>query len=144
MTNQTNLSKGRLLFVLLSCLFAMGASSQTVGSIYRIVSSNTGKAMTNNGNYNPDAPIVMGELDADDKSQMWALISDGSEGTYGLYNMGSKLSIDMALESKNPGKLLHWKPNLNNQNQVFNIQSPGIAGSAIQLLCAAEPNKAVT
>lgn len=144
MTNQTNLSKGRLLFVLLSCLFAMGASSQTVGSIYRIVSSNTGKAMTNNGNYNPDAPIVMGELDADDKSQMWALISDGSEGTYGLYNMGSKLSIDMALESKNPGKLLHWKPNLNNQNQVFNIQSPGIAGSAIQLLCAAEPNKVVT
>ena len=144
MTNQTNLSKGRLLFVLLSCLFAMGASSQTVGSIYRIVSSNTGKAMTNNGNYNPDAPIVMGELDADDKSQMWALISDGSEGTYGLYNMGSKLSIDMALESKNPGKLLHWKPNLNNQNQVFNIQSPGIAGSAIQLLCAADPGKVVT
>ena len=144
MTNQTNLSKGRLLFVLLSCLFAMGASSQTVGSIYRIVSSNTGKAMTNNGNHKPDAPIVMGEFDEDDKSQMWALISDGTEGNYGLYNMGSKLSIDMALQSSKPGKLLHWKPNLNNQNQVFSIQSPGIAGSAIQLLCAADPAKVVT
>ena len=144
MIKLSNLTTKRIPIFLLSGFFVLCASSQTVGSIYRIVSSNTGKAMTNNGNHNPDAPIVMGELDADDKSQMWALISDGSEGSYGLYNMGSKLSIDMALQSKNPGKLLHWKPNLNNQNQVFNIQSPGIAGSAIQLLCAAEPNKAVT
>jgi hypothetical protein len=57
--------------------------------------------------------------------------------------MGSKLSIDMALESKNPGKLLHWKPNLNNTNQIFKIHSPGIAGSAIQLLCAENPNLAI-
>ncbi|MBR4161848.1 MAG: RICIN domain-containing protein, partial [Bacteroidaceae bacterium] len=144
MIKLSNLTTKRIPIFLLSGFFALCASSQTVGSIYRIVSSNTGKAMTNNGNHNPDAAIVMGELSENDKSQMWALISDGSEGSYGLYNMGSKLSIDMALQSKNPGKLLHWKPNLNNQNQVFNIQSPGIAGSAIQLLCAAEPNKAVT
>ena len=144
MIKLSNLTTKRIPIFLLSGFFALCASSQTVGSIYRIVSSNTGKAMTNNGDHKPDAAIVMGELSENDKSQMWALISDGSEGSYGLYNMGSKLSIDMALQSKNPGKLLHWKPNLNNQNQVFNIQSPGIAGSAIQLLCAAEPNKAVT
>ena len=144
MIKLSNLSAKRILVLLLSGFFALCASSQTVGSIYRIVSSNTGKAMTNNGNHTPDAPIVMGEFDEDDKSQMWALISDGTEGNYGLYNMGSKLSIDMALQSSKPGKLLHWKPNLNNQNQVFSIQSPGIAGSAIQLLCAADPAKAVT
>ena len=144
MIKLSNLSAKRILVLLLSGFFALCASSQTVGSIYRIVSSNTGKAMTNNGNHTPDAPIVMGEFDEDDKSQMWALISDGTEGNYGLYNMGSKLSIDMALQSSKPGKLLHWKPNLNNQNQVFSIQSPGIAGSAIQLLCAADPAKVVT
>ena len=144
MIKLSNLSAKRIPVLLLSGFFALCASSQTVGSIYRIVSSNTGKAMTNNGNHKPDAPIVMGEFDEDDKSQMWALISDGTEGNYGLYNMGSKLSIDMALQSSKPGKLLHWKPNLNNQNQVFSIQSPGIAGSAIQLLCAADPAKVVT
>ena len=114
MIKLSNLTAKRISVLLLSGFFALCASSQTVGSIYRIVSTNTGKAMTNNGNHQPDAPIVMGDLAEDSKSQMWALISDGTEGNYGLYNMGSKLSIDMALQSKNPGKLLHWKPNLNN------------------------------
>ena len=144
MKDKTKLMFKRLCIALMACTFALGIHAQTVGSVYRIVSTNTGKAITNNGNYNPDAPIVMGSTDENDKSQMWALISDGTEGTYGLYNIGSKLAIDMALESKNPGKLLHWKPNLNNQNQVFGIHSPGIAGSAIQLLCAADPSIAVT
>ena len=133
------------LFIAFMSLFAsIAINAQTVGSVYRIVSSNTGKAVTNNGNINADAQVVMGEYKADDKNQMWALISDGSEGNYGLYNIGSRKSIDMALESGNPGRLLQWKPNLNNQNQVFNIHSPGIAGSAIQLLCSAKPNLAVT
>ena len=145
MIKLSNLTTKRIPIMLLSGFFALSASSQTVGSIYRIVSSNTGKAMTNAGNHKPDAPIVMGEFDEDDKSQYWALISDGTEGNYGLYNMGSKLSIDMALKhDKAPGKLLHWKPNLNNENQVFNIHSPGIAGSAIQLLCAGDNGKVLT
>ena len=144
MKDKTKLMFKRLCIALMACTFALGIHAQTVGSVYRIVSTNTGKAITNNGNYNPDAPIVMGSMDENDKSQMWALINDGTEGTYGLYNIGSKLAIDMALESKNPGKLLHWKPNLNNQNQVFNIHSPGIAGSAIQLLCAGNPGKVLT
>ena len=145
MIKLSNLTTKRIPIMLLSGFFALSASSQTVGSIYRIVSSNTGKAMTNAGNHKPDAPIVMGEFDEADKSQYWALISDGTEGNYGLYNMGSKLSIDMALKhDKAPGKLLHWKPNLNNENQVFNIHSPGIAGSAIQLLCAGDNGKVLT
>jgi beta-galactosidase len=134
----------RFLLCVLTGVFALSASAQTVGSIYRIVSSNTGKAMTNAGNYDPDAAIVMGDMAEDDKGQMWALIRDGEGENYGFYNMGSKLSIDMALESKNPGKLLHWKANLSNPNQVFKIQSPGIAGSAIQMLCAENPTLAVT
>ena len=145
MIKLSNLTTKRIPIMILSGFFALSASSQTVGSIYRIVSSNTGKAMTNAGNHKPDAAIVMGDLDENDKSQYWALISDGTEGNYGLYNMGSKLSIDMALKhEKAPGKLLHWKPNLNNENQVFNIHSPGIAGSAIQLLCAGDNGKVLT
>lgn len=133
----------RMLLCVLTGVFALSTSAQTIGSIYRIVSFNTGKAVTNAGNHAPDAPILMGELDENDKSQLWALISNGDTESYGLYNMGSKLSIDMALESKTPGKLLHWKPNLNNTNQIFKIHSPGIAGSAIQLLCAENPNLAI-
>ncbi|MBO5676962.1 MAG: RICIN domain-containing protein, partial [Bacteroidaceae bacterium] len=143
MIKSSNLMVKQWFMLVLTCVFALSASAQTIGSIYRVVSFNTGKAMTNAGNHTPDAPIVMGDLDENDKSQLWALISDGDTESYGLYNMGSKLSIDMALESKTPGKLLHWKPNLNNTNQIFKIHSPGIAGSAIQLLCAENPNLAI-
>ena len=133
-----------LFMPILASIFTLSASAQTVGSIYRIVSSNTGKAMTNAGVYSADAAIVMGDLAESDEGQMWALIRDGEGEDYGFFNIGSKLSIDMALQSKNPGKLLHWKPNLSNTNQVFKIQSPGIAGSAIQMLCAENPTLAVT
>lgn len=135
----------KLFFVcVLTSIFSVSSSAQTMGSIYRIVSSTTGKAITNAGNHTPNAPIVMGAVAEDDASQLWALISDGDAECYGLYNIGAKLSIDMALESKTPGKLLHWKPNLANTNQVFKIHSPGIAGSAIQLLCADNPTLALT
>lgn len=134
----------RLILILFVFVAALNISSQTVGSVYRIVSYNTGKAMTNNGNLSVDAPVVMGELNTEDECQMWILINDGTEESYGLMNVASRQSIDMALGATKAGCLLQWKPNMNNQNQVFKIHSPGIAGSAIQLLCAADPTLAVT
>lgn len=134
----------RLFSTLLAVVVALGVSSQTVGSVYRIVSYTTGKAITNNGNTAVDAPIVMGELNQDDESQMWAIISDGTSESYGLMNVASRQCIDMALSAEKAGCLLQWKPNMNNQNQLFKIHSPGIAGSAVQLLCAADPSLAVT
>lgn len=132
--------------VLASLSLALPSHAQMPGTIYRIVSSNTGKAMTVDGNHDLDAPIVMGTMSEEDKDQMWVLISDGSEKGYGLMNVASRNSIDMALSSTgtSKGKLLQWKPNLNNENQVFLIQSPGIAGSAMQMICADDPSKAVT
>ena len=145
MIKQLQLTVKRGIALLLMCVLTLSANAQTVGSIYRIVSSNTGKAMTNAGNYTADAAIVMGDLDENDEGQMWALIRDGEGENYGFFNIGSKLSIDMALANeKNPGKLLHWKPNLSNPNQIFKIQSPGIAGSAVQLLSAENPSVAAT
>lgn len=134
----------KIILTMLVCVAVLNLSSQTVGSVYRIVSYTTGRAMTNNGNLYADAPIVMDELDENDESQMWIIINDGTEDSYGLMNMASRQSIDMALSAAKAGCLLQWKPNLNNQNQVFKIHSPGIAGSAIQLLCAADPSLAVT
>ncbi|MCM1516431.1 MAG: DUF4981 domain-containing protein [Paraprevotella sp.] len=133
-----------MVIVSILALFASTGYSQTAGTIYRIVSTSSGKAMTVNGNYDADAPVLMGAQSSDDKDQMWALINDGTEDGYGLMNIASRKSIDMALSASNAGKLLQWKPNLNNSNQVFRIQSPGIAGSAMQLLCAANPSLAVT
>ncbi len=117
---------------------------QNVGAIYRIVSTNTGKVMTVNGNYALDSYVVMGDVENDNKDQMWALISGDSGESYALFNLASGNCIDMALGSKNPGKLLQWTPNLNNNNQLFTIKSPGIAGSALQILNASGMNMAVT
>lgn len=134
----------RLFFTLLAVVVAIAVSAQTVGSIYRIVSYTTGKAITNNGNLAADAPVVMGEYDQNDDCQKWAIINDGTGENCGLMNVASRQCIDMALSAQKAGCLLQWKPNMNNQNQVFKIHSPGIAGSAVQLLCAADPTLAVT
>ena len=134
----------RLFFTLLAVVVAIAVSAQSVGSIYRIVSYTTGKAITNNGNPAADAPVVMGEYDQADDNQQWAIISDGAGENCGLMNVASRQCIDMALSAQKAGCLLQWKPNMNNQNQVFKIHSPGIAGSAVQLLCAADPTLAVT
>ncbi len=133
----------RMTLVALVCtMFCSVVYAQMPGTIYRIVSTNSGKAVTVNGNHANDAQIVMGTLSADDKDQMWTLISDGSPDTYGLMNVGSRRSIDMA--PSNDGKLLQWTTSLENANQVFSIKSPGIAGSAMQLLNASNPSMAVT
>lgn len=141
----SSLWQGMTLFVALLSL-ALPSGAQIPGTIYRIVSVNSGKAMSVDGLHGADNPVVMSVSDEESKDQMWTLISDGTENGYGLMNVGSRMSIDMALSStgEGKGKLLQWKPNLSNDNQVFRIQSPGIAGSAMQMLCASDPSMAVT
>lgn len=135
----------RLVFTLFAMAVVFSVCSQTVGSVYRILSYSTNKAVSNNSSQTAAAPVVMADLDTNDEGQLWVLISDGTAEKYGFMNVASRQSIDMALSSdSNAGCLLQWKPNLNNENQAFNIHSPGIAGSAIQLLCAADPTLVVT
>ena len=117
------------------------AKAQNVGSIYRIVSNGSDKAVTSMGN-DLSSAVELADVDEESESQMWALISNSNTETYGLYNIASCRSIDMALQ--NNGKLLQWKTDLSNTNQVFTIKSPGIAGSAVQLLCASDESKTVT
>lgn len=144
MQNKSSITAVRLSITLCAVFFAISMYPQTVGSVYRIISSSTGKAITNRGNSDVDAPIVTAVRDDNDKSQMWVFINDGGGSSYGLFNLSSRKNIDMALESSKSGCLLQWKTNLSNQNQVFSIHSPGIAGSAVQLLCAANPSLVVT
>lgn len=130
--------------LLLAMIKPVSSSGQIVGSVYRIVSSNTGKLVTASGNGGLDAPVLMESRDNDNKNQMWAIVSNSTNETYGLFNVGSENSVDMALDSRNPGKLLMWKCNLSNSNQVFTISSPGIAGSAMQFTCSSNPDKVLT
>ena len=133
----------RYIFLCLALGIAHTSHAQTVGTIYRLVATGTNKAMTTAGNGELRAPILLGDRDEADKSQLWALISTNANSeNYGFYNIGTQKSIDMALQ--NNGKLLQWKTDLDNTNQIFTLHSPGIAGSAMQLLCASDPTKAVT
>lgn len=141
---KTNLISRKLCTAFVMSLFSLGINAQTVGSIYRIVSTNSGKAVTSKGELEVSTPVVTDVLNTDDKSQLWAIISDNNGERCGLFNIASRQCIDMALGSNDkPGYLLQWKANLNNENQAFKIHSPGIAGSAIQLLCASDPTQAV-
>lgn len=135
----------RMAVSILGVATALGATAQTVGSIYRIVSTNSGKAMTTAGEYTNDSPVILEEVDNNSSDQLWAVISNSNSERYGLFNIASRKSVDMALESTtNKGKLLLWNSNLNNSNQVFTISSPGIAGSAMQFICADDPTRVMT
>ncbi len=141
MTKIPMLSVRSLLLGVASLCTSTFADAQNVGSIYRIISNGSDKAVTAMGDSLRSA-VELADVDEESESQMWALISNSNTETYGLYNIASCRSIDMALQ--NNGKLLQWKTDLSNTNQVFTIKSPGIAGSAVQLLCASDESKAVT
>ncbi len=135
----------RLIFTLVAMVATISMYSQTVGSIFRIVSYNTNKVISNNGSKTASSSIAMAELNENDEGQLWVLISDGISDKYGLMNVASRMCIDMTLNAENnAGALVQWKPNLKNENQSLKIHSPGIAGSAIQLLSFTDPSLVVT
>ncbi len=138
--------KKALLLILVS-VFSLLTDAQNTGTIYRIRSASpTGenKYVTVMDN-SLSSPVELADLEESNPNQLWALVApQGLENGCAFYSLGTKMSIDMApTETKNRYKLLQWKSKFN-QNQMFQIHSPGIAGSAVQLLSNADPSRVLT
>jgi len=109
------------------------------GATYRIVSTLTGKAVSNGNSGENDAAIVQADVDASSLGQEWTLhqVRDG-EDVYIIHNAHYKKAIDMALQSG--GKLLQWSTS-NSENQCFLIKKVAGAADVYQLVCAKDENK---
>lgn len=110
------------LVLLLSCNFVHATSIEQPGVLLRIVSTVTGKALSNGNNAEHDTFLQMDDLDKSAQGQDWVLVRVDAEepDLYAFYNPNYGMGIDMA-----PGKeyhLLQWEGDPTNANQQFLIQ----------------------
>lgn len=110
------------LVMLLSCNFVHATSIEQPGVLLRIVSTVTGKALSNGNNAEHDTFLQMDDLDKSAQGQDWVLVRVDAEepDLYAFYNPNYGMGIDMA-----PGKdyhLLQWEGDPTNANQQFLIQ----------------------
>ena len=110
------------LVMLLSCNFVHATSIEQPGVLLRIVSTVTGKALSNGNNAEHDTFLQMDDLDKSAQGQDWVLVRVDAEepDLYAFYNPNYGMGIDMA-----PVKdyhLLQWEGDPTNANQQFLIQ----------------------
>lgn len=113
------------LALLLSCNVMHAASIEQPGVLLRIVSTVTGKALSNGNEAEHDKFLRMDELDNNAQGQDWVLVRVDAEDPdlYALYNPHYNMGVDMAPMA--PGQkyhLLQWDGDPTNANQQFMIK----------------------
>lgn len=133
--------------LLLAVLVSVITTAQNTGNIYRILSypsTGNSKAITADIS-GQNGSVDMKDLNEEDTCQIWAFIAkDGIDNGFSLLNLKTFQNIDMASKADPAYKVLQWTPEFSNENQNFIIHSPGIAGSAIQLLKANNQDRVLT
>lgn len=126
-------------------LLCTGLSAQVVlpadGNIYRLVSVQNGKAITNRDVAVHDTYLSVDDVNDASKGQEWTFVSLSSkEPVYALYNKNYAQAADMAMTSSNPGKLLQWEGTWSG-NQSFYINVVDEEQGIVQLLYDSDRNK---
>ena len=133
----------RTLALAFACLFTVVElwAQPTDGYVYRILSADGSKAMTNREVKTHNALLYMDDVDGTSFAQQWTFYQVGD--AWLVYNYDCGQAADMALTSSSPGRLLQWEPT-SSSNQCFAVQPVAGAAGLVQLLCAADPAQAVT
>lgn len=114
------------------------------GETYQIIHVETGKAFTNGNVAEHDTYLTLGEADNTALGQEWTFHQvDTKSPTYVIYNHNYGQAADMALESKNPGKLLQWEATATS-NQRFYVQRVDGETDVVQILNNANHTEVVT
>ena len=120
-----------ILFVLGLIPFASMAQAPQAERIYQIINQSTGKAISNGGNLQNNAPIIYANANEKDKGQRWTLHSTGSNGKFVIVNIAALKSLDMAPGVGHP---VQWDFEPSNPNQVFEIKAVEGIENAYQLV----------
>ncbi len=135
----------RLLLLLCIAGFtsALAAQKPTSGVIYRFVNVSTGKAMSNGNIAEHNAYLVLADIDESHLGQEWMVLGTGTGGNFTIFNTNYRQAVDMALDSKTPGKLLQWEMKANS-NQIFAIEAVEGTENTYLLLNASNRSQVVT
>lgn len=133
-----------LLFMLSVAGVRAGASFPADGTIYRVVSLDGTIALTNGDSYEHGTALTMRAADVESPAQEWSFISlSDDEPLYLIYNCNYGMAADMALESKEPGRLLQWDATAS-INQTFYVKPVEGEDGVVQLLNASDKTETVT
>ena len=114
------------------------------GATYQVISAVDGRAVTNGNVAAHDTYLTMGEADASAEGQAWTFHQlSATENVFAIINHHYAQAADMALDSKNPGKLLQWEYTGSN-NQRFYVAPVDGEDDVVQLLCNSDRTKALT
>ena len=130
-----------ILFVLGLVPFSSTAQPLQTERIYQIVHQATGKALSNGGNLNNDAPIIYAVANEKEKSQRWTLHAPGGENKFVIVNVASSKSLDMAPGVGHP---VQWDFAPNNPNQIFKIQAVEGLENVYQLINSSNENQCLS
>ena len=116
-----------LLLGLVGLLTFVTASATTFnhpGVVLRIVSTVTGKALSNGNNAAHDTYLQMDALDLTAQGQDWVLVrvSADDDELFAFYNPNYDMGIDMAPTAAQKYRLLQWDGNPTNANQQFLVK----------------------
>lgn len=122
-----------------SCLWARADALFPSGATYRIVHAQSGKAISNGGNGENNAAIVLADVDASAPGQEWCVqqIRLGAD-VYVVYNAHYDKAIDMALQEG--GTLLQWDVTVSD-NQSFLVRAVEGMADTYQMVCAADEDR---
>lgn len=115
------------------------------GVIYRIVSTQTGKAVGNGNVAEHDTYLQMEDLDLTAQGQDWMVMPvDAAAGTYALYNPNYKMGVDMAPTATVKWRLLQWDADTGNENQQILFKAVEGQEDVYQLLCSSDESRVMT
>ena len=131
------------LFLLLLCgtwTVELQAEELKEGKLYHVLNQAKEMALSNGGNAENNAPIIL-EQEADNSlGQEWMLVEkDAKQNIYVFVNPNYNKAIDMALTSKN--YLLQWDVNINNANQTIQVVAVEGQPDVYQLANAENANR---
>lgn len=105
----------------------------TSGATYRLVALNSGLAIGNNGVATPGTYLSVSAVADNDAGQEWTFHRvSAEEPIFMLYNHSYEQAMDMAMQSKQPGRLLQWDANANT-NQKFYVEQVEGVPNAVRL-----------
>ena len=129
---------------MLTTLALYAAELPKSGETYQLIHVATGKAFTNGNVGVHDTYMSLGTADNTAPGQEWTFHqTSDNQPVFVIYNHNYEQVVDMALNSKTPGKLLQWEATAS-ANQKFYVQVVDEAESIVQLLNNSNHTQVVT
>lgn len=142
----SSLCRKAFLFCLAGLLVTLSAwAGVEPGRVYRLVSVDTGKAVTNGNIGERNAPITLDDVDASAPGQEWMfLTTEDGDNVFAVSNPNYNMALDMAPKAEEPWMVLQWTTDASNENQKFLVEPVDGEENVYRLFFATDKSRVLT